>query len=291
MISDIFSAIRPRHWIKNALIFIPLIFAKKLFTWPDNFLVAWGFVIYCLATSATYLFNDIADAKNDRYHPTKRNRAIAQGRITPADARRIARLLALAALLFSGMLDKTFFLIIVFCLLLNHYYTYRLKKFVVLDIACIAILFLARMFSGAVIANVEVSWWIVSMTVLLALLLGLNKRRQECRLLKDTAILHRPVLACYRPFALNSAIAMTTFLIFAVYFLYAISLRTQMKFGTTHLILTVPLIYGGVWRYLYLTCQQQAPEDPTDILFSDLVLKIIVAGWVLTCILIIYPAA
>lgn len=284
----LFFALRPNHWLKNFFIFLPLIFGKKLFIFPVNLKVLSAFFLFSIIASVVYLTNDIMDFRVDKYHHTKRLRPIASGKITIKKALIASCVLGVFSFALSFVLNIYFGWLILSYFLFNLIYTKVLKEFVIIDIFCIGIFFLLRILAGSIIAEVKLSHWIIFMTVLLALFLGFNKRRQELNLLDQEAVLHRSVLGKYNIYFIDQMISIVTSSIVVVYMFYTVDARTIHEFGTNHLLLGVPFVYYGIFRYLYLVHKQNKGDDPTHILLSDVPMQINLALWFITCIGVIY---
>ena len=279
---------RPKQWVKNLFVFLPLVFGKKLFVYPENAGTAAAFLLFTAASAAAYLINDIMDQEKDRTHPLKRLRPIASGKLTKRTAALAASLSGTASVALSFLLDMRLGLIISAYLVFNFVYTRFLKDVVIIDIFCIGAFFLLRLLAGSVAAKVSLSHWIILMTVLLALFLGFNKRRQELRLLKKNAASHRPVLTMYSAYFIDQIIAVVTSSIVIAYALYAQDARTVSEFGTDRLIISVPFVYYGIFRYLYIIHRLRKEGDPTRILLSDRPMQINILLWISVCIGIIY---
>lgn len=284
----LFFALRPKQWIKNLFIFLPLIFGKKLFDYPINLKVLAAFGIFCLASGAVYLVNDILDVKKDRVHPLKRLRPVASGKLGIAQAVFAAAILGVLSITLSFVLDANFGMITVIYLTFNFIYTKVLKDVVIIDVFCLSGFFLLRVMAGSVTAKVGLSHWIIIMTGLLALFLGFNKRRQELRLLSADAARHRFVLTKYNGYFIDQMVAIVTSSIAVVYMLYTVDVRTVREFGNTHLMYSIIFVYYGIFRYLYLMHKLKKEGDPTRIIFFDKVFQLNFILWVISCILVIY---
>ncbi len=284
----LFCDIRPKHWIKNLFIFLPLIFGKKLFVFPVNVKEVIGFFLFSLAASVAYLINDIIDIEKDKLHPIKRLRPIASGKISIRQAQIAACMLGILSIMLSFALDIYFGWVVIAYLVFNFIYTKTLKEAVIVDVFCIGGFFLLRIIAGAAIARVEMSHWIIFMTALLALFLGFNKRRQELRFLKKKAISHRRVLTKYSLLFIDQMVPIITSSIVVVYMLYTVDARTVKEFGTNHLIYSIPFVYYGIFRYLYLVHKRNKGIDPTRILLSDGKMQLNLVLWITICIAVIY---
>ena len=284
----ILLSLRPKHWIKNLFIFLPLVFGKKLFIFPDNLRAVIAFFIFSLAASAAYLINDVVDRAKDKLHPTKHLRPLASGKISKGKAISVACILAVLSFISAFTLDVDFGWIVTVYFIFNVIYTKVLKEAVIVDIFCIAIFFLLRVIAGCIIANAEVSHWIIFMTMLLALFLGFNKRRGELMALGEKAGHHRSVLTKYNAYFIDQMIGIITSSIVIVYMLYTIDARTLREFGTNHLMYSIPFVYYGIFRYLYLVHKVNSDGEPTRILFSDRNMRLNLGLWIIVCIFVIY---
>ncbi len=286
--TQIFYCLRPKQWVKNGFIFMPLIFGKQLFVYPTNLRTLIAFFLFSLAAGVVYMINDILDIKRDRVHPQKKLRPIASGKVTLPQAWVAVILLGAGACSGAFALNINFGWIIVLYLALNFLYSVVLKTMVILDVFCIGAFFLLRVVAGSVVTGVEISHWIIIMTTLLALFLGFSKRRQELKLLKRKGIAHRSVLAQYNVYFIDQMLALVTASIAASYMLYTVDARTVKEFGSNHLLATVPFVYYGMFRYLYLMHKRGKEGDPTRVLLSDRNMQGSLVLWMATCILVIY---
>lgn len=284
----IFFALRPTQWIKNLFIFLPLVFSGKLFESQVYLKILAAFFLFSLAASVAYIFNDICDYEKDKLHPTKRLRPIASGKISIQKAQITAYILGVISVVLSILLNVYFSWIVVTYLLFNLVYTKILKKVVIIDVFCIGGFFLLRILAGIVIAEAKMSHWIIFMTVLLALFMGFNKRRQELRFLEKAATSQHHVLTKYSSYFIDQMITIITSSIVIVYMLYTVDKQIVAKFGTTNLIYSVPFVYYGIFRYLYIIQKQGKDGDPTQILLSDIKMQLNLLLWFIICVAIIY---
>lgn len=284
----LFLALRPVHWIKNLFIFLPLIFGKKMFDYPENLTTIIAFIVFCLAASAVYIVNDIIDVKKDKAHPTKKLRPIASGKISIRNGMIAASTLFVISLVLSISVNPLLGVIVLAYFIFNLIYSKILKDIVIVDVFCIGAFFLLRIIAGSLIAGVNLSHWMIFMIVLLALFLGFNKRRQEIKLLKDESDTHRGVLAEYSTYFIDQIIAVITSSVVIVYMMYTVDSQTVGFFGTDHLIYTVPFVYYGIFRYLYIIHKKRKVEDPTTILITDKVTQANIFLWLIVCIMVIY---
>lgn len=275
----LFISLRPRHWVKNFFVFAALIFAKKFTDWPAIRLSLFAFVLFCLASSGVYLINDVIDFKDDREHPSKKNRPIASGKISRLVAAICGILLLSAALFLSWKLGLIFFWTITGYIFLNLVYSFWLKRVIIIDVICIALGFVLRVIAGAVVIGVVFSSWLLLCTFFLTLFLAIGKRKSE---LLSAGFAARGVLAGYSSDLLGqmNMVVLPAILIF--YTLY-----TFNTWQSQWLILTVPVVLYGLFRYLYIIDKKSVSDDgPADDLWRDRPLQITLLVW-LTMVFII----
>lgn len=261
------EALRPKSWTKNVLLYVGLVFALRLSD-PRAFLQATlAFVVFCSVSSAGYLFNDIADAEQDRQHPRKRNRPIASGRVSLGQARRLASALLVLGLGGAFALNIRFGLVTLAYVLLNVAYNAGLKRVVLVDVFVLATFFVIRAVAGAVAIDVPISPWLYVCTILAALFLGLAKRRHELILLGDDAANHRSILSEYSAALLEQLITIVTASLVMAYSLYAFSAENLPKDHS--MMLTVPIVLFGIFRYLYLVHRRDVGGAPEEVLLGD----------------------
>lgn len=287
----VFVQLRVRQWVKNLLVLAPLVFSRSLFA-PNAVASALAaFTLFCLMSSSVYLLNDIQDYERDRLHPDKRRRPIAAGEIGLNQALTAAVLLLVFTLGGAWLLSEQFTLILLAYWLINMAYSTWLKHQVILDVFSIAAGFVLRIFGGGVAIHVEVSHWLLLCTTLLALFLGFTKRRHELLILGDDAHSHRIVLAEYNPHFLDMIIAIVTSATLMCYALYTVSEDTVRRFNTEGLLLTIPFVLYGIFRYLYLTYHKNLGGDPTETLLKDLPTLVNLLLWGLVAAVIVYAYA
>ncbi len=238
------AALRPHQWTKNLLVFAALVFARR-FHGPGAgafiLLSVAGFAVFCAASSAAYLLNDVLDAEADRRHPLKRLRPVASGALAARRALGVGALLAAGAVAAGFSLGLPFGATVVAYLGLQVAYTLVLKHVVILDVLCIAASFVLRAGAGALVIGVEFSHWLLICAAFLALFLALAKRRHELVEVADASN-HRRSLADYTPQMLDQMIAVVTASTLMGYALYTIDRETVAKFGTDNLKFTIPFV-------------------------------------------------
>lgn len=284
----IISSMRIQQWIKNLFIFAALIFSANLFNFRDLALTVLGFILFSFSASGIYIINDIADLEKDKYHPLKSRRPLPSGLLSKNTAYGAAFSLLIFGLAGSYFLDRIFSVIILLYVVINLVYSFKLKEIVILDVMTIAAGFVLRVVSGAVLISVPTSEWLIICTVLLSLFLGFSKRRHELILLENQAMGHRSVLRYYSPVFLDQMISIVTATTVMSYALYTISDETVHKFGTTHLIYTVPFVLYGIFRYLYLVHKKEEGGNPAKLALADIPLLVNIILWFICVTLIIY---
>ena len=288
MLLGLLQAMRPQQWTKNLFVFAGIAFARKLADPAALKASLVAFALFCLLSSAAYLLNDVADAEQDRQHPTKRNRPIASGRVPKWLAVGWAALLIAFSLLAAVRLTQAFALMAAAYLALNLLYSYVLKHVVILDALAIASFFVLRAAAGAAAISVEISDWLLICTILLALFIALSKRRHELVLLENDAANHRASLGEYSPYLLDQMIGVVTASTLMAYILYTVDDRTVAVFGSDHLLYTVPFVIFGIFRYLYLVHQKGEGGDPDRIIVSDRPFLVNMLLWMGIVALVIY---
>lgn len=289
-LKDFILCLRPHQWTKNLVIFAALLFAKELGDLQKDLLAFAAFGVFCLLSGAVYIVNDVVDLKQDRFHPTKRTRPIASGRINPTFALISGIILYSLSLVFAYFLGGGFFKMAVLYSLVTIGYTFYFKKIAILDVMAISIGFVLRAFAGGEVIHVPSSFWLLLCTFLLALFLALSKRRHELVFLSEDAIKHRTNLAEYSPYLLDQMIGVVTASTVIAYTLYTVSPETVAKFQTDKLSYTVPFVIFGIFRYLYLIHQKNEGGSPSRHLYRDKPLLVSILLWVAACIGILYSS-
>ena len=282
------SSLRPGQWTKNLLLFAGLVFGGRLLDPAAIAAAALAFAVFCALSSAGYLFNDVRDRDADRRHPLKQSRPIASGELSSTTALLAAGVLAAAGLAAAALIAPAFALVAAAYGALLVLYSVALKNIVIIDVLVIAGGFVLRAIGGAVAVRVPFSAWLLVCTTLLALFLGLSKRRHELMLLGDAAVDHRRILHEYSPYLLDQMIAVVTASTLIAYTFYAISAETAARLGTPRLGLTIPFVLYGIFRYLYLVHQKHGGGSPAAMLLTDRPLLACVGLWIGTVVVLLY---
>ncbi len=287
MVGELFGAMHLRRWLKNIFMFAPLAFGLKL-GMTDLFgrsVVA--FACLCLLSSASYLVNDLVDTERDRYHPAKRDRPLAAGKLKRSWALGAAAVLAATSLLVAFIVDFRLGLVASTFLGVEIAYSLLLTNFVILDVLTIAAAFVLRVMCGSLVARATTfSPWLYVCAGFLALFLALGKRRHELIVLGDLAPKHRRTLAGYSSNLLGQMISVVTSSTLIAYSLYT--------FWGAHvpenksMMLTIPFVLYGILRYLVLIERPDLPASPEEILIKDPPLVINNLLWGGTVLAILY---
>jgi len=278
---------RPSHWVKNAFVLAGIVFGHA---WDDAGLLSAALVTtlaFCLASSAVYAFNDSIDAEQDRDHPDKRERPVARGAVGKREAFAIAGTLAAVALAAAAWVGATATGIVAAYLVLNVAYTLGLKRVPVIDVFVIAAGFMLRLLAGTSGIGVEPSQWLLACGFLLTLFLGFAKRRAELARLAEDAAQHRAVLDAYTTGFLDKAILVCVVGMVATYAAYTVSPDTASLHGTRHLIVTLPWVLLGTFRYLFRLHFRGGGGDPAEEVMRDPILAASGAGWIATVLWLI----
>jgi 4-hydroxybenzoate polyprenyltransferase len=295
------KAARPIHWVKNFSLFAAIFLTGML----DNPVlvtkVLWGFIAFSLATSATYLINDILDIKSDRLHPIKSGRPIASGALPVSLAFLEAVILAGVALFISAPLNPLFFLIIISYLVLQLFYSLGLKNIAILDILVIAAGFIMRVYAGAFVIDAHLSVWFLLCVISVALFLASGKRRAELNLITNAGEATRKSLSHYKTELLNSYVTMfgnASWMSWALFTFFESPKATlpfwlvlaELSKTTTVdklLMVTIPVTIFGIMRYESLIFEEKS-EAPEKLLLTDPSLIITVALWVVIVFWVLY---
>lgn len=290
--------IRVHQWVKNLFVFVPLLFSMHLFDLLYFLQTLSAFIVFCFASSAIYVINDIVDIEADRAHPVKKNRPLPAGDISKNLAVLIAIFL-LALVAWSMMyFNFKFNLLVVGFVVLNVFYSFWFKNIVILDVFSIAGGFSIRVLAGAFAILVPISSWLLLTTMFISLFLGVMKRRSELAMVTEFQRTNegaeqkgthsRKVLSQY---SLNFTDQMATIAatgVIVCYALYSVAPRTVSIFNTERLIYTTPFVVFGIFRFMYLEYISGKGENTTRTLATDIPMIINVLLYVAATVVIIY---
>ena len=287
-ILDIIKLLRPHQYIKNLFILLPLFFALKI---TDTGLLTnafIAFIAFSLTASAVYILNDYHDIEEDRQHPKKKNRPLASGAISKAEALGIMTLLFVAGFGLMAMLSLQAAIILLAYVVMNIAYSLYLKHIAILDVTIIAIGFVLRLFIGSAVTDIPLSMWIVIMTFLLALFMALAKRRDDVLIFLDTGKKMRKVIDGYNLQFLDTAMAIMASVVIVSYTIYTTSPEVVERVHCQYLYLTALFVILGIMRYLQITFVLKDSGSPTKIVLRDLFVQLTLIGWIITFAWILY---
>ena len=269
---------RPLHAIKSLIVFAPLFFTFEINL--DSYLMTLAaFVLFYLASSTIYIFNDIVDLEKDKMHRFKMNRPIASGRVTTKEAKYLLIILLTFSTFVSFVFNEKLFFIILIYLTINILYSLILKKVFLVDIIVIAFGFILRLFAGAVVTDISLSPWIILITFLLASLLAVSKRMDTENIVSANST---STSKLYTQKNIKVIILILTISLIGVYIFFTLFSEIIVKHNIMYLPINSIFVIFGVARYLYILSNNPINYDPITIFFSDHLLKITFILWILS---------
>jgi 4-hydroxybenzoate polyprenyltransferase len=277
---------RPQQWVKNLFLFAPMFFSFQ-YSVGEFLRVCAGFILFSMATSALYSFNDVLDREEDRRHPEKKYRPVASGKIGVRSA--IIFMIVLLTISLSGaaFLSEGFLYILLLYVLMNIAYSFKLKHISILDISLISIGFVLRIFAGAELVDVTPTNWIVLVTFLLALFLAFAKRRDDV-LLVDEGLRTRKNINGYNLEMINAGMVFMAGVTTVAYIMYTLSDEVINRLGSSDVYFTSFFVILGILRYMQITFVENRSSNPAFLLIHDLFLKIIIVSWLATFLIIYF---
>jgi 4-hydroxybenzoate polyprenyltransferase len=300
---SLFKAVRPRQWIKNFALLAGLLFSGGFSNLESVTSAFYAFLIFCAASSATYLLNDIFDVDRDRLHPFKQKRPIASGAISIPTALIIAFAIIVFILPFAYQLSPAFFLAVLLYLILQLLYSSYLKSIILLDVMTIAAGFVLRVYAGIWAIDAHLNVWFLLTVISFSLFLAIGKRRSELTILQAQASKHRETLLHYPENFLDILTAMfanSTWLAYAFFTflqppIYArprlIGIFAELNLPFTqakYLMATIPVVIYAVMRYLYIIYEKKEGESPERVILTDKPLLFSVILYIIMAVGIIY---
>jgi len=271
---------RPGHWVKNLIVLLPVVFAERMSevgVWMRALPTA---LVFCLASSAVYVVNDIFDRRQDRLHPVKKHRPLAAGLVSMQAAIWEAGVLLSAAVVIALVVDVLVLAVVLAYLVMQAAYTLMLKRKMIVDVICVAIGFVLRAAAGAIAIRVEISHWLVICTFTACLFVGFCKRCNEIATLGPAgSVNHRHTLIGYTTSLLTHLITLSAAIAVVSFLLYATDRRTVDNFGTVNMVYTLPVVIYAIFRFAMLS-MRGSYSDPVDIFLRDWPLQLTVAAWV-----------
>ena len=291
-IYQIIRLLRPKQWIKNVFVFLPMFFAGQLGNsdcWKFSLL---AFVAFSLMAGAVYCLNDVRDAEADRLHPVKQLRPVASGAVKVHSA------IALMLLCMAGSIAVSVFCfssegiwpvaIVTAYLLMNLAYCFALKRYAIVDVFIIATGFVLRLVMGGVVCSIWLSPWIVCLTFLLTLFMAFAKRRDDVVLYKEKGIMTRANTPSYNLPFMNQTLGILASVTIVCYIIYSVQPEVEARLGSRYVYLTSIFVLAGILRYLQVALVDAKSGSPTEILLKDRFIQCCLAGWIISFMIIIY---
>ncbi len=288
---SVLRLIRPKQWIKNVIVLLPIFFGGELFSVSDVLTGIVAMASFCFAASSIYCLNDIVDVADDRRHPVKCYRPLASGAISVRTGYFLMILmivLSMSTLLLLPTHKTEAAGIVLFYWLLNIAYCVYLKQHAIIDVCIVAFGFVLRLLVGGVATEITLSKWIVLMTFLLMLFLSFAKRRDDVVRMNETGTAPRKNTIRYNLTFINQAITMTASVTLVCYVMYTVSPEVQANYHSEYLYLTSIFVLLGLLRYLQITVVDKHSGDPTKVILRDRFTQAVVLAWGLTFLLMIY---
>ncbi len=287
MILALLKTLRPKQWVKNSFVAVPLFFALRLLDPHSVLRTGAAVALFSLISGCVYVLNDLVDVEADRAHPKKRNRPIASGALPVGVARTFLMIGVPVVVGLALVLEPMFAAVLSTYFVLNVAYSFRLKKVAYLDVLMIALFFILRVLAGAFAIDVVASPWLLGCTFLLALFLGFGKRAHELATATDAAT-QRAALASYDLKSLRWILHLLAMAVVAAYAAYTQSPQTVEAFGTADLIYTVAFPAVAILRFIYLATSSKDSESPTDGMLRDGIFMSAIVLYVLSTGALIY---
>jgi decaprenyl-phosphate phosphoribosyltransferase len=281
------NLIRFDQYLKNLFVFAPLFFGREFLYFELLLKVFLTFLCFCIASSGIYILNDLFDIEEDKAHPEKSKRPIASGKIKTQLAIYIMVILIITSLFFSFLLSVNLFFIIASYILLNFLYSKWLKHIAILDINIIAIGFVLRLLAGTAVTEIILSIWILLMTYLLALFLGIAKRRTDVVLAQDGLKIRKNVEG-YNLVFIDTILGILSSMIIVCYIFYCISPDVQKHYNSSLLYASIIFVINGIFRYLKLALVDQSTYSPTRIVLKDRFIQIMIICWIFLLSYLLY---
>jgi decaprenyl-phosphate phosphoribosyltransferase len=283
--------IRVYQWIKNTFVFLPLFFAGKMLSDPEALIALGGiFICFSLVASSIYILNDYMDRESDRQHPEKSLRPLASGEVSPTEGLILFALLMSVGMSGAWLLDTHAAIIIGIYFVMNVLYSIKLKHVPILDISIIATGFLLRILAGGFVADVELSRWIIVMTFLLALFMGIAKRREDVLLFNASGNKARKSIDGYNLDFINISLGLMSAVIIVAYLMYTMAEDTGVSSKHPDSYLTTVFVMLGILRYLQITMVENKSGSPTKILLKDRFIQFTVIAWIVSYYIFIYKS-
>jgi decaprenyl-phosphate phosphoribosyltransferase len=282
------SLMRPKHWIKNSFIFLPLFFSGEVFNVQKLLSCFEGFIAFSFIASSIYIINDYMDIEADKKHPTKAMRPLASGAVSKKSAITLFIICVALGITVAAFIKMKFLFVLMIYFVMNLCYSFGLKNISVLDIVLVAMGFVLRIKAGGVIAEIGISQWLMIMVFLLAMFMAIAKRRDDVLIKLDSGLDMRKAIKGYNLEFLNAMLSLFTGIIIIAYLMYTISPEVMQHWNTYRLYYTTLFVIVGLMRYLQITFIEKDSGSPTDLLYKDKFLQVTLVLWIISFYSIIY---
>jgi len=288
MFKTLLKLLRVKDWVKNLFILLPLFFSGDLFDLVKLNQTIFVVISFCLVTSFVYILNDIFDIEFDKNHLEKKLRPIPSGKVSVRASLFIGILFLLIGLTLLWYSSIESFYLTVFYVLLNIFYSYKLKQIPIIDFIIVSIGFVIRVLIGGEIGEIELTQWMIVMVFLISLFIAVTKRRDDVYLYESENIINRKVIVKYTVEYMDKLITIISSTLLVSYLLFITSESVISRYPSRYLILSFLFVLIGVFRYNQITYVENKSGSPIKILFKDLFLQITLFFWVLTFFIVIY---
>ena len=283
--------VRPRQWVKNFFVFIPLFFGGQMSNTALLLDALTTFIAFSLAASSIYCLNDIVDVEADRQHPVKCHRPIASGQVSVSAAYALMAIMLILSMTVCPMLKGRSMAVGTVVLgywIMNIAYCVWLKNFAIIDVCLIAFGFVLRILAGGLATGIEPSNWLVLMTFLLTLFLSFAKRRDDVLRMEATGKPPRKNTIRYNLTFINQAITISASITLVCYIMYTVSPEVTARFNSHYIYLTTIFVLVGLMRYIQIAVVDKQSGDPTKIILRDRFTQLVVLAWMASFLFIIY---
>lgn len=287
-VAALMRLLRPHQWIKNAFVFAPLFFAGQAGDFRKLLAASMAAFSFCLVASAIYVLNDVRDVAHDRLHPKKRMRPIASGEVSIASAIVIGLLCLAVGMIVAVFCAWPTVIVVGSYLAINIAYCMGLKQRAIADVFSVASGFVLRVLAGGEATGIMISQWLVIMTFLISLFLVLGKRRDDLTVAAVTGKSLRPALQGYTIPYVDVCMGLLTAVLVMSYILYCLSPDVVHRRNGQYVYLSTVLVLAGMFRYLQIAIVKQGSFSPTQVLYQDRFLKLVITAWVVFFALVIY---
>jgi decaprenyl-phosphate phosphoribosyltransferase len=280
--------LRPHHYLKNLFLFLPLFFAGRILETSLLSRTLIGFIAFSMVASAVYILNDFKDRELDRRHPQKKFRPLASGVVSTSRAFSIMAVLLVLSIPVLAILDLNAMILTLCYLGINLLYSLKLKQLPLVDIFLVSSGFVIRIFVGSEICSVEPSMWLILMTFLLAMFLALAKRRDDVLLCLEGNSMTRKAIDGYNLEFLGASMVIMSATMIVSYIMYTIAPEVRQRVVNYPIYPTVAFVIMGILRYMQITFVEQKSGSPVQVLMTDRFLQLVISGWLLTFVWLLY---